>query len=538
MRLAGLRLHVEERGATAVLVAASLFMLMGFAALVVDIGAGMNERRQDQSAADVAALAGAVEAKLLGAPSDVVVEALEYVRNNLDTTYSDPEWEALWLGCSDPEKDQAPLDIYHFQPQPTPSTWTAAGTLDCISVSGLGYFRVMIPEQIVPTTFGRVLGVSAINVDASAIARLAQAGVGGILPFGLASDVNDGEHTCLSSGPTGLADDPCVGSDSGNFGTLKGRMFGTPDPDNAGSYLIPPNCNSSPLSDVLAVNIAAGMDHWVTLAADANPANETRDQCFNAGVDTLNTDVGFPNNGAEEGLATGPVSFSLQPRLQQGPSGDRSTRFGFQLNDIPIWEYLVDQLRDDDPSNDPAVPDSCGGFTNLAADVYDWDKDGSTTDAVEVDWDGDGSNDAPESWEHLAACFEDYVSDSSTAVIFCRSDAVPTATGCSAGLGIDVSPRFAYVPQFFEDDLGSGSSWLHIQRFRAIFLQGTWWKQGNQWKVFHPGEDCPGCGGATSYSMTQLSSFVIPDDALPEGLKGDPPPGEIGGPYQGVELWK
>ena len=54
------RVHADERGATAVLVAASLFMLMGFAALVVDVGAGFNERRQDQSAADFAVLGGAL----------------------------------------------------------------------------------------------------------------------------------------------------------------------------------------------------------------------------------------------------------------------------------------------------------------------------------------------------------------------------------------------------------------------------------------------------------------------------------------------
>jgi hypothetical protein len=47
----------RESGATAMLVAMSMLVLMGFAALAVDIGLAMNERRQDQSAADVGSLA-------------------------------------------------------------------------------------------------------------------------------------------------------------------------------------------------------------------------------------------------------------------------------------------------------------------------------------------------------------------------------------------------------------------------------------------------------------------------------------------------
>ena len=55
----------RERGASALLVALSMLMLLGFAALAVDIGAGFNERRQDQNAADAAVLGGALEVLLL-----------------------------------------------------------------------------------------------------------------------------------------------------------------------------------------------------------------------------------------------------------------------------------------------------------------------------------------------------------------------------------------------------------------------------------------------------------------------------------------
>ncbi|MEE9177907.1 MAG: pilus assembly protein TadG-related protein, partial [Acidimicrobiia bacterium] len=45
----------SDRGATALLVALAMVMLMGFAAVAVDSGLGFDERRQQQSAADVGA---------------------------------------------------------------------------------------------------------------------------------------------------------------------------------------------------------------------------------------------------------------------------------------------------------------------------------------------------------------------------------------------------------------------------------------------------------------------------------------------------
>lgn len=51
----------NETGATLVIVAASLFMLIGFAALAIDAGLGYDDRRGTQNAADNAALAAAWE---------------------------------------------------------------------------------------------------------------------------------------------------------------------------------------------------------------------------------------------------------------------------------------------------------------------------------------------------------------------------------------------------------------------------------------------------------------------------------------------
>lgn len=506
----------RDHGATALVIAISMFVLMGFAALVVDIGAGFNERAQDQSAADAATLAGAGNA--VGGTGAIRDAALNYVAANISQTYSAGDWQTLWEGCTDPDKGAT------FQPVDSP--WSG-GTLDCISIDPVGFVRVKVPNQILDTTFGNVIGFSNLAVSAAAEARLAPIGTGGVLPFGLASDVGDGDHTCLSSSPTGLADDPCVGSDSGNFGTLKGRQFGNP--------LIPTavNCTASPLGNTLAVNIAVGLDHWVTVDDDADVTNEVRDHCFNLGVDTLNTDTGFPNNGAEQGLARGPVTGGLTPRLQQGPF-PKVNRFGDFLDNKPLWDFLRSPtgsyLDPGDTGFNGAIdfPRSCAGFD---ATGYDWDGDG-TTDS-NIDWDGDGTNDENESWQHMAQCLEDYVNGGHYSSVMFRTD------GPEANNGLEDSPRFGYVPQFWEDDLGNGNSWLHVKRFKAVWLQGTWWKKGNTVKVFNPGEDCTGCT-QSSYGMMQLSAFVLPDSALPEALRGDPPPGPGGNginPFR-VELYR
>jgi len=53
---------VNERGAVAITVAFSLLVLMGFAAIALDLSVGYESRRRVQNAADSAALAAAWEA--------------------------------------------------------------------------------------------------------------------------------------------------------------------------------------------------------------------------------------------------------------------------------------------------------------------------------------------------------------------------------------------------------------------------------------------------------------------------------------------
>lgn len=500
----------SERGATAVLVALALIVLLGMAALAIDIGFGLNERRSDVASADVSVMAGALDT--VSGSQQVITEALDFARLNLPTTYSAAEWQALWEGCVDPPgaRNFGPYTFVALNPSSL--GWTPVQPTDwCMSLDPAhGLLRVRIPNQEVQTTFGRVLGATEIETNAAAVARLVNRAPGGVLPFGLPSTAGGGDHLCLSSGPTGNALDPCAGSLTGNFGTLKARQFGN-------TFLgTIQNCTASPLGQTLAQNIATGVDHLIVTDSDGVAANEVRDECVNPFVDTLNTDTGFPNNGTEEGLV-GPVAGGFTPRLKKnGPFA--SVFNGHQINDQPLWSFLLASGPDyggvATVSTTDDAPASCAPGTFAGGGTIDFDANGTPDDI-----DGNGP-DTASSWQHMAICFRQYLGDTNFDGTI--EGAPFTVMMFSMSLA-DNGSRFAYVPQFWESTLGTGNEWNHIRRFRAVYLQSTGWKQGNNYEFHNPGENCiPACNG-NGYSLRQLSAFTFPDSSLPEELRGNPP---------------
>lgn len=77
------RLHEDDSGAVAVIVAILLVVFLGFAALVVDMGQWYNVRRQLQSAADAAALAGCQELAQGESNSQIWATVEEYAGRNV-----------------------------------------------------------------------------------------------------------------------------------------------------------------------------------------------------------------------------------------------------------------------------------------------------------------------------------------------------------------------------------------------------------------------------------------------------------------------
>jgi hypothetical protein len=479
----------SERGAAALFVALCLVLLLGMAAFAIDYGFGLNERRVDVAAADIGVMAGAVES--LGTTADIRDQILSFTRLNLSTVYTNAEWQTLWQGCQDTELAGLNTSGFTFIPVAPPAGWTVQSPW-CISTDPAGFVRVRLPDQIVETHFGRVLGVQELATNADAIARLAPRGGGGILPFGLLATASDGTHVCLRDPAGGHAQEPCDGPDAGNFGALEAPLY-------------PLNCNGAPKPEVLAINIALGIDHRVVPDADGSPGNELLDQCsvINAGQtpDTLNTFQGL-SGGTQEGLATGgsPLPTGLEPRLQQGNNPTRNV-YGYPLDDVPLWQYI-----------DPSLVGVGAGGTIPNSCVRSTFANGSNPD---FDWDGDGTLDRPGSFQHMSSCLVAHAAANGP-VLFLET--------------LKESPRFSYVPQFWESDFPNGNSaWRHILRFKATWLQATWWKKGNTITMFNPGEAGSFSGG--NASLEQLSGILIPDGALPADLRGTPGPSGGLDPY-------
>lgn len=136
-----------DDGATAVLVALAMTVLLGMAALVVDLGLARDARAQAQNAADAGALAAALTLAGGAEPAEATRTVHAYARTNYGVT------PAEWSACQDP----APL------PEPL-SACISRDTAERV-------VRVVIPRRTLPTLFAGVLTDEAIRVGAAAEAE-------------------------------------------------------------------------------------------------------------------------------------------------------------------------------------------------------------------------------------------------------------------------------------------------------------------------------------------------------------------------------
>ena len=534
--------HRSDRGASAIVVAITMLVLMGMAALVVDVGAGFSERRQDQSAVDAAVMAGALSFSV--SAEEVREQVLAYTETNIDTTYSVSEWEAIWDSCTDPDRPAT------YQPVPARATM-ANPFIDCISIAAIGRVRVRLPDQTVGTTFGKVLGFNELRTHAVAEAKLEPTvGGGGVLPFGVLGSAVDGSELCLSQASTGNALPPCTGSASGNFGTINSPWFGNKESVPATTASCPPN----PGAPYLAQNIALGLDHTVGRNSyygpypspllhpltGMPPAQEhfitptpvpwgpwQKDQCSVVGgglaegddgvpVDTLLANTGLANSQPiADGLINNTSHIGTPTRLQQGPGPDRSiiTKKGggsetWNLDNRPLWEFINPLAT--------GVPSTCDRGLFPANGDY-------STGTTATD--------------NLRLCLTDYRLGGFSGVLFdadIDSDNVPDIVS---------SPRFNFVPQFWYSAWGNGSHWQPVYDYRPVFLAGIWLNcQGGgpslvcddtAGVVFYPGEGTsslcdtnpsdPSCGSnLKALNLNQVSGWLLPNSSVPPGVFGGP----------------
>ena len=164
-----------ERGQGLVLAAAAMVIILGFAALAIDVGRFLHERRELQNAADAAAMAGVRD--LPSSPGAATSDAQEWAAKN----------------------DIAPGELESVD---VSSTYVANDTL------------TVTVKRDVPFLFGRVLGLSGDTMHATAKARAGSAaGMAGLRPFGvLESAIKYDEPTILKYDSKDVT--------NGNFGAL------------------------------------------------------------------------------------------------------------------------------------------------------------------------------------------------------------------------------------------------------------------------------------------------------------------------------
>jgi hypothetical protein len=408
-----------DKGASAVLVAISALVLMGFTALAIDSGILFSDRRQQQSAADAGALAAVQFARtemisecsgLSGASLAAcrgADEAIAVINGTLNGRYSEPDWAA----CTDPDA------------LPFPSNRSPCITY---SSSSLQEVRVRLPGTDVRTPFGGVIGISSARVGAFAHATADLNQSAEVLPFAVGPTGAAQDQTCLSAQASPNLDAyPCNGPDEGNFGKLDLSLYGNT------TLGTPQICGNAMPSQKMATNIVVGADHPLEKASDTPGTVMEVANCpvITNPVDNIPTQTG--NAGIEQGLFHSIPNPSLEGRLRCKNGGAQETGDKTSVACEPVWTQLPEALDDTplwqfiDSSNDLAGADCPATGISNRAEMEDclaaWKAGGPWSNALFTD-------------------------------------------------DIRTSPRFAAVP-ILVDDPGNGFGNYDIIDFKPIYLQ-------------------------------------------------------------------
>ena len=405
-------LLAREEGASMILLALLLVVLMGFAAFAVDAAAAWTVRRQGQSGADTGALAGALftaERDKATAMQDAEEEIIRITYSTINPDMSFPDWQAEWASCADTTK---------------PGEFTENHSSACISFTA-NLDKVRVKTPIVPwrTTFARVIGFDEIDTDAEAEVNTVYRAAGGVMPFGLPGSTANDAEICLKSGANPKNGGTCDGPDTGNFGFIDFTQFGN---DGLGTTT---KCSGGG-TDRLARNIAQGVDHPLgttslfpaTLRDDVTACNDGN---FNARPYNVDTQTGNIAQVLMDGFVSGVDG--LPGRLDRGSNQiNIGTGSGqVSLDNTPLWTHLN--------ANGISVCGTVTSHDDLIANCIDRSLNpGNYTLGV---------------WNR-GVIFNETIVD---------------------------APRFGWVPLFHENDLGAGNSNRTIKEFRPVYIQTTLW---------------------------------------------------------------
>ena len=476
----------EDRGATAILLAFVLLLLIGSAAIALDLARGWNERRQDQTSVDIAAVAGALS---YGEGSSAIADqVMGTARANLDTTYSDAEWNALWTGsaCQGP-----PPTGYIVAP-------SSIGPINCIGLHP-DFVWVRLPYQVISTSFGKAIGFDTITTRAEATVTLLGEGGNGALPFAIRGNSGSGE-VCLDTGPNPEA--PCESNESGSFGNIAPPLFGN---EALGTS---PDCSAqSSANNFVPESIAMGIDHvlwefdeadWIATGwdADSNTANNTvkshpethLDECIDVGgplaqpadgvpLNTVYVDTGNSTKAdVTEGMMTGTGFPDGDDARLTRSTNTRSVK-GYDLDNNALWKYLGAAGSGTNPEDSHFLP-LCDGPTIRALPTID------------------------EKNAAMRACLESYPASGGPQIF---SD------------GIIATPRIGVAPRLWHNNLGSGISFRPIQSFEVVYIHGIWLKDGGSTIPFFPDD---GTSPITTGSLPieQVTAYLLVDSMVSDNV--------------------
>ena len=472
----------DESGAALVMVALSLTLLLLFVAVAIDAaGLGYNERRQDQSAADVAALAAVQYTSTEFSTDPACTSLIGLARSRCNGAA-----EAMKVANATLD-DPSLADWSDATRCPgRPAGYVASPLTPCVAFNAnnqRAWVRIPLIEKA--TSIAKAVGFDSIATTASAMAGTSLDFPGGVLPFLVPGNAAGADYNCLKTG-SNPSFGPCDGSTTGNFGAMDFYLYGNED------LRYTERCTGD-TNGRFSANVARGIDHPIGIhPTGSGPGKIDRDHCPNFGAmpDMVYAETG--NIDIEQGFLYGGTAYSAVAypgRLQKEPAGflvrgPKGATLAARIDDTPIWDFLG------------------GGLA------------GTPCDASVVDTPAE-----------MLTCIA--WAKGASRVIF-RDDIVD-------------AQRFGWTPSVYEPDFGSGSSSpYHIKGYLPVYLDTTFFAcNANKCEIMHtPGVADSGkclsspplspitCGtpGDGNKDLLAIAAYILDASIVPDVAK-QPSPG-------------